>query len=114
MRKLKERIYKWARRIGHDEVRQQIIDDPTRRQAYFDRFVESQKVAQTDPWKERVNGVDEREFMPIKPVAIALSDQASIDTPSETSATGAMENTLAAVTDIKDIQPKQRHMRIVQ
>ncbi len=57
-----ERIYKWAKRIGHDEVRQQIITDTDRRKAYYDRFVISQQFAQTDPWAERVKGVHEDEF----------------------------------------------------
>ena len=64
-----ERIYKWAKRIGYDEVRAQILQDPDRRMAYFDRFVESQKVAQVDPWSERVSGVDKHEFNPLKAVA---------------------------------------------
>ncbi|MEM6666139.1 MAG: nitrite reductase large subunit NirB [Pseudomonadota bacterium] len=49
-----ERIYKWAKRIGYDEVRRQIMDDVEKRTDYFARFVESQKYAQVDPWKERV------------------------------------------------------------
>ncbi len=60
-----ERIYKWARRIGHDEVRKQIRDDPDRRRAYFDRFVFSQQYAQVDPWSERVSGKDKHEFQPM-------------------------------------------------
>jgi len=57
-----ERIYKWAKRIGHDEIRQQIITNTDRRKAYYDRFVISQKFAQTDPWAERVKGVHKNEF----------------------------------------------------
>ncbi|MFD1694996.1 nitrite reductase large subunit NirB [Roseibium aestuarii] len=60
-----ERIYKWARRIGYDEVRRQIMDDAEKRQAYFDRFVFSQKFAQVDPWSERVSGKDKHEFKPL-------------------------------------------------
>ncbi|MBO6634728.1 nitrite reductase large subunit NirB [Parvibaculum sp.] len=60
-----ERIYKWARRIGYDEVRSQILDDAERRKAYFDRFVFSQKFAQVDPWSERVSGKDKHEFRPM-------------------------------------------------
>ena len=60
-----ERIYKWAKRIGYDEVRAQIMDDAEKRKAYFDRFVESQKYAQVDPWSERVSGKDKHEFKPM-------------------------------------------------
>ncbi|GAB5374955.1 MAG: nitrite reductase large subunit NirB [Acuticoccus sp.] len=60
-----ERIYKWAKRIGYDEVRRQILDDPDRRRAYYDRFVVSQSFAQTDPWSERVSGKDKHEFKPL-------------------------------------------------
>ncbi len=60
-----ERIYKWAKRIGYDEVRSQILDDAEKRKAYFDRFVFSQKFAQVDPWSERVSGKDKHEFRPM-------------------------------------------------
>ncbi len=60
-----ERIYKWAKRIGYDEVRRQIIDDADKRKAYFERFVFSQKFAQVDPWSERVSGEHKHEFKPM-------------------------------------------------
>ena len=60
-----ERIYKWAKRIGYDEVREQILHNAERRKEYFDRFVFSQKFAQVDPWSERVSGKDKHEFNPM-------------------------------------------------
>ncbi len=60
-----ERIYKWARRIGYDEVRQQVLHDAEKRKAYYDRFVLSQRYAQVDPWQERVRGKHEYEFAPL-------------------------------------------------
>lgn len=60
-----ERIYKWAKRIGLDEIRRQIMDEPERREAYYERFVFSQKFAQVDPWSERVSGKDKHEFKPL-------------------------------------------------
>ncbi|WGF90645.1 nitrite reductase large subunit NirB [Marinivivus vitaminiproducens] len=60
-----ERIYKWVRRIGVDEVKRQVLDDPKRRRVYYDRFVFSQKYAQVDPWSERVSGRDKHEFRPM-------------------------------------------------
>ncbi len=66
-----ERIYKWAKRVGIDTVRKQVLDDLERRQALFDRFVYSQKFSQTDPWAERVAGRDAHEFRPMKDLARA-------------------------------------------
>lgn len=65
-----ERIYKWAKRVGSEEIRRQILDDSERRRAYFDRFVYSQKFAQVDPWSERVSGVDKHEFRPLAAVGL--------------------------------------------
>ncbi|MET3614819.1 nitrite reductase (NADH) large subunit [Rhizobium aquaticum] len=63
-----ERIYKWAKRIGHDEIRRQIMADGEKRRAYYERFVFSQKFAQVDPWSERVSGKDKHEFKPMATV----------------------------------------------
>jgi nitrite reductase (NADH) large subunit len=66
-----ERIYKWAKRIGVDEIRRQIVQDGERRRSYFERFVFSQKFAQVDPWDERVSGKDKHEFRPMAVVGFA-------------------------------------------
>jgi nitrite reductase (NADH) large subunit len=63
-----ERIYKWAKRIGLDEIRRLIMGDAVKRKAYYDRFVFSQKFAQVDPWSERVSGKDKHEFQPMATV----------------------------------------------
>jgi len=60
-----ERIYKWADRVGHDTVRQQIVEDHERRNLLYRRFLYSQKFSQIDPWAERVAGKDWREFTPM-------------------------------------------------
>ena len=60
-----ERIYKWAARVGVDEIRGQILLDGERRRDYFNRFVHSQGFAQIDPWAERVAGKDHHEFVPL-------------------------------------------------
>ncbi len=65
-----ERIYKWAKRVGVDTVRKQIVDDSERRRALFERFIVSQKYSQTDPWSERVAGKDAHEFRPLADLAI--------------------------------------------
>ncbi|OCP37706.1 nitrite reductase large subunit NirB [Ensifer sp. LC163] len=66
-----ERIYKWAKRVGLEEIRRQIMDDAGRRKAFFDRFVFSQKFAQVDPWSERVSGKDKHEFRPMATVGFS-------------------------------------------
>jgi nitrite reductase (NADH) large subunit len=66
-----ERIYKWAKRIGLDEIRRQIMTDEEKRKGYYDRFVFSQKFAQVDPWSERVSGKDKHEFRPMATVGYA-------------------------------------------
>ena len=64
-----ERIYKWADRVGHDTVRQQIVEDHERRNLLSRRFLYSQKFAQIDPWAERVAGKDWREFTPMSDIS---------------------------------------------
>jgi nitrite reductase (NADH) large subunit len=66
-----ERIYKWAKRVGVNEIKAQVVDDVEKRRALYERFVFSQKFAQTDPWAERVNGKDAHEFAPIADLALA-------------------------------------------
>jgi nitrite reductase (NADH) large subunit len=60
-----ERIYKWARRVGIDTVRDLIMNDGERRAALFERFVYSQQFVQSDPWAERTAGLDAHEFAPL-------------------------------------------------
>ncbi|MCT4656042.1 MAG: nitrite reductase large subunit NirB [Cohaesibacter sp.] len=60
-----ERIYKWAARVGVDQIRQRIMDDASLRARLVERFVISQSYAQKDPWSERVSGKDKHEFNPM-------------------------------------------------
>jgi len=69
-----ERIYKWTKRIGLDEIRSQIMDQPERRKAYYERFVFSQKFAQIDPWDERVSGKDKHEFKPMATINLEAAE----------------------------------------
>ncbi|WP_297297428.1 nitrite reductase large subunit NirB [uncultured Methylovirgula sp.] len=66
-----ERIYKWAKRVGIEEIRRQILGDAKKRKAYFDRFVFSQKFAQVDPWSERVSRKHKHEFKPMAVIDFA-------------------------------------------
>jgi len=69
-----ERIYKWAARIGIDEIRCQILEVADRRKAYFDRFLFSQQFAQADPWSQRVAGSDSHEYKPIKALSLEAAE----------------------------------------
>jgi nitrite reductase (NADH) large subunit len=60
-----ERIYKWAKRVGLDTIRAQVMDDLERRQALYDRFAFSQTFSRKDAWAERVAGEDAHEFAPL-------------------------------------------------
>jgi nitrite reductase (NADH) large subunit len=68
-----ERIYKWAKRVGLDEIRRQIMGDAEKRKAYFERFVFSQAFAQVDPWSERVAGKSKHEFRPLATVGFPVA-----------------------------------------
>ncbi len=62
-----ERIYKWAKRVGVDAVREQIADDAENRKALSERFFYAQKFLQIDPWQEHVDGKNAHEFAPLAP-----------------------------------------------
>ncbi|MGE4218744.1 MAG: nitrite reductase large subunit NirB [Alphaproteobacteria bacterium] len=66
-----ERIYKWAKRVGVPEIRRQVLEDRGRRAAYYERFAQSQRVAQVDPWAERAAGKHAHEFRPMAQIGFA-------------------------------------------
>ena len=66
-----ERIYKWTRRVGVEEIHRQIMQDQNRRKAYFERFVYSQRFAQVDPWAERAAGKHAHEFVAMADIRFA-------------------------------------------
>jgi nitrite reductase (NADH) large subunit len=57
-----ERTAHWIERVGIDSVRKRIVDDAAGRRALRDRFLESRRYAQRDPWTERAAGTDTDEF----------------------------------------------------
>ncbi|MFK7893060.1 MAG: nitrite reductase large subunit NirB [Granulosicoccus sp.] len=61
-----ERIYKWAKRVGLEAIRAEIMDNQEARKAYHKRFMESQAVAQVDPWALRAKGYQAHEFQSIQ------------------------------------------------
>ena len=67
-----ERIYKWAKRIGVDVIKDTIMNQPDARASYVQRFEESQHIAQVDPWAARVKGEHQHEFnvLPMKSVRV--------------------------------------------
>jgi nitrite reductase (NADH) large subunit len=57
-----ERTAPWVERVGMDYVRARITGDPGARKLLRDRFLESQRHAQRDPWADRAAGVEAHEF----------------------------------------------------
>ncbi len=86
-----ERIWKWTKRIGLDEVRREIVDDAANRAALVARFATSQRHAQVDPWAARAVRGDaaearwEHEFKPLValPSAAALAEGAAREPAGE-------------------------------
>jgi len=60
-----ERIYKWAKRVGMETIQDNVVTDKARRWDLYERFVNSQKFSQADPWAERAAGGDSHEFVPL-------------------------------------------------
>ena len=66
-----ERMYKWSVRVGIESIRAAVVDDAAKRRVLYARFVLSQKIAQIDPWAERVAGKEAYEFAPIRQLDLA-------------------------------------------
>ena len=63
-----ERTAPWIERVGVDYVRDRLAD-PAVRAALRERFQDSQRHAQRDPWADRAAGVDAHEFRALATVA---------------------------------------------
>ncbi len=63
-----ERTAPWLERVGLSYVKERVVEDPDGRKALAERFRESQKYAQVDPWKARAEGAESHEFSPIRQV----------------------------------------------
>jgi len=61
-----ERTAPWVERVGFNYVKERVVDDASGRRALFERFKESQRHAQFDPWAERAAGAESHEFQPLK------------------------------------------------
>ena len=61
-----ERTAPWVERVGLSYIKSEIVDNREQRITYYQRFLESQKYAQVDPWAERASaGVEKHEFIPL-------------------------------------------------
>lgn len=60
-----ERTAPWIERVGLSHVKARIVDDPENRAVLYARFLESQRHAQVDPWKERAEGIDAEQYTPL-------------------------------------------------
>jgi nitrite reductase (NADH) large subunit len=60
-----ERVYKWAKRVGIETIRAQVVEDGARRAALVERFSYSQRFSQADPWAPRAAGFEGHEFRPL-------------------------------------------------
>jgi len=63
-----ERTAPWLERVGLASVKERLVDDADNRRALAERFYDSQRSAQLDPWAERAQGAAEHEFKPIRQV----------------------------------------------
>jgi len=63
--------------VGLTHVRTRIVDDGAGRRALCERFLESQRFAQVDPWAERAKGKDAEEFAPLRAPAAAIAGRAA-------------------------------------
>lgn len=63
-----ERTAPWVERVGLTYIKGRLLDDEAGRKALYQRFVDSQKLAQVDPWKARAAGAEAHEFRPLRAV----------------------------------------------
>ncbi len=64
-----ERTAPWIEWVGLSYVKQRMVEDAGGRRALQQRFLESKKYFQSDPWAERASpNTDRREFIPLKRV----------------------------------------------
>ncbi len=64
-----ERTAPWVERVGLDYIKRRIVEDEVGRKAAYKRFLESQRLAQVDPWKERAAGAEAHEFTALRQAA---------------------------------------------
>lgn len=66
-----ERTAPWVERVGISYVRERIVEDAAGRRAAARRFLDSQRHAQVDPWRQRAEGLERAEFEALPTVEVA-------------------------------------------
>jgi nitrite reductase (NADH) large subunit len=61
-----ERTAPWLERVGLAYIKRRVVEDGPGRKALNERFIESQRLAQVDPWKARAAGAEAHEFAPLQ------------------------------------------------
>jgi nitrite reductase (NADH) large subunit len=69
-----ERVYKWMARVGLPSIIERVVSDDEDRYALLDRFRESQRYSQDDPWAERAAGHDDTEFHGLRSPMLAAAE----------------------------------------
>jgi nitrite reductase (NADH) large subunit len=64
-----ERTAPWVERVGLSYIKRRVVEDAAGRQALYQRFLDSQRLAQVDPWRELAAGAQAHEFAPLAEVA---------------------------------------------
>ncbi|MCX7672580.1 MAG: nitrite reductase large subunit NirB [Thiobacillaceae bacterium] len=63
-----ERTAPWVERVGLAHIKARVVEDADSRRALYERFLQSQRHAQRDPWAERAQGGAAHEFAPLETV----------------------------------------------
>ncbi len=61
-----ERTAPWIERVGLNYVKQHVVDNAENRRALQQRFLDSQQIAQSDPWNELSKEEHRLQFVPMK------------------------------------------------
>ncbi len=63
-----ERTAHWIERVGLAYIQERVVSDPESRRALYERFLESQRSAQIDPWSVLARESERRHFEPLRKV----------------------------------------------
>ncbi|MDJ0686545.1 MAG: nitrite reductase large subunit NirB [Alphaproteobacteria bacterium] len=69
-----DRPYRWVEKVGMDWVRARVVDDLEERLALVARFDFSQSIYQTDPWAERAEEQQSRQFRPLADLTLQAAE----------------------------------------
>jgi nitrite reductase (NADH) large subunit len=63
-----ERTAHWIERVGLAYIQERVVSNPESRRALYERFLESQRSAQIDPWAVLARESERRHFEPLRKV----------------------------------------------